>query len=345
MKKNLITEVEQQYNNVKFDMSLKDTVDYIKSKNIQTAISLYTVKNNQIYVTTVDGDKEIDLGPHGFQVQRSLSLILKKYKNFEIKFLFWKYDNLIPTIYNYPIFGVSNIPSEKVYNPLVFHDYLFEIPELISKSNIQPQFEQKKKVAYARTGLTGIYSHRMTNHNWKHDWMNHYKISFGLFSNKYPDKCDFKLFLPNESDADAYFGEMKDVIMKSPIFTPLYDQLYIHDLWKDQLNVQINLLFEGNSSISHGRLLQSLYNNGHIIRIGPVYNIGLIEMMINACDYKLFNAVCYNADNQFMDSINSLIDNSSKLKDRRKYVLYRFSQDYLVDVMYELYKLYSSRIK
>ena len=341
MKEKLLRNIEQHYDKIKFEMSINDTIDWLKFKNNDKFISLYTVKDGNILITTVDGNEEIDFGPHGFQLKRSLLTILEKYPNFEIKFLFWKYDNLIPDVYNYPIFCVANVPSESVYNPLGFYDYLKEIPQLIERAYIQIPFEHKKKIAYASTGLSGIYGHLLTKQN----WINHYKIKFSLLSLLFPDKCDYKMFFPNESQAMTHFGEMKDAITNLSLFSQRYDQLDINELWNAQLNVQINLVSEGNSSISQGRLLQSLYNNGHIIRIGPIYNIGLIEMMINACDYKLFDAVCFDADSHFLKSVDSLIDYSFNLEERRKFVVNHFSHDYLIDVMYEIYKLYMERIK
>ena len=342
MKEKLLIEIENQYHHVNFKVSLKDTIDWLKSKNLQDHICRYTIKNGDIIVTDLDGNHiDVGINGHPYQLKLSLSIVLKKYPQLETQFLFWKYDNLIGDIVNFPIFVVSNVPNDGSFNPLCFHDCLFEVPMFIDKSFNQINFEDKKKVAYARIGLTGINKDVFN----KDTWFNHYKMKFALFSNMFPDKCDFKLFFVHENARKGHLGDMQDFIDKLPIYGQTYDQIDIHELWNDQLKVQINLLNEGNSSVSHARYLMALYNNGHIIRIGPSHYKGLIDLMVESCDYPLVNAVCDTPNTQFLNSIESLIDNNSNLKERRNFVMNHFSQDYLSTVIFEMIEIYNKFVK
>ena len=89
----------------------------------------------------------------------------------------------------------------------------------------------------------------------------------------------------------------------------------------------------------------ALYNNGHIIRIGPSQYKGLIDLMVESCDYPLVNAVCDTPNTQFLNSIESLIDNNSNLKERRDFVMNHFSQDYLSTVIFEMIEIYNKFVK
>ncbi len=338
---NVIKHISEEYTHVKFDLSLTETIDFIKQNKLENEILVFTVKQKTVRVTDVYDNDTTDFGPHGYSIAHlTLPLVLEKYPDIDTKFLFWKQDNLHPLVYNYPIFSVSNMPYDGVYNPQLFHDYLCAIPRMIEMSNAQSTFRDKRKTAYARSGVTGIFLDIINGI----DWFDTYKFRFCLFSSIFNDVCDIKLFEPSY---DSYLGpkltsEQKSLINKLPLFDKMTS---IEQMWESQLNVQINVLSEGNASMSHGRCLMSLYNNGHIIRIGPTKYMGIIDTMIKSCDYNLINHVCPNADSTFYRSITSLIDHEIDFEERRKVVLSNFSHDAVIDMIYQMIGLYNQNVK
>lgn len=339
MKETFLKLVENQYKQVKFNVSLNETIDWIKLNNQLQNVSLYTTKYNQVKVTDLFGEPETNGGPHMDQLVKTLSIVLNKFPDFQTTLLFYKYDQLEPCLYNYPIFSLSNIPSHDVYNPLVFGDYLNKIQNISEQSKLQSLFNAKKKIAYSRLGLSGIHSYLINFDN----WINHYKIKFSLFSHMFPDKCDIKLFCNEEWLRKVHLGSIKEMIEKLPIFDNEVKDLYT--MWKKQFDVQINIISEGNCSISNGRFLLSLYNDGHIIRIGPTLYISQLEMMVNSCtEYQLINAVANDVDTSFIKQIDQLIDNNHQLQQKNHIVNSYFSKENLTDIVHQSFVLYNQHI-
>jgi len=347
MNKLLSTQIENEFAHVKFDVSITDTIEMLNECDDAKNCLLCTIKDGLVSIKTPGQEIGYPVGPHGDGVRRALSQIARKYPNFETTLLFWKYDILHGTAQNYPIFSIYNSPTEGVYNPQMFFEKLDAINDLIELSKGQKSFHDKSNSAYCRYGLSGIHS--ITREN----WFQHFKFKFSLFSTLCQDICDIKFFMTELSPdyIEKYLNghipqEIQPFIQNLPIFDGgLGCSTSIQNIFSQQFNSKINLVCEGNSSLSHTRVLVSLYNDGHIIRIGPKKYIGILESMLDTCeDYPLI-ATCTDINEHFVDTIKQLRNTSDSINLRKEIVKRDFSQDAIVDTVYDQLMLYNQHVK
>lgn len=332
MKTKFIELYNNLYNKINFDVSIEEIKDIANKNNF--AITHFKIKNNQVRFV---GEVKQDFLSNN--VMMLLKLVVEKYSDLDIEFLFSPWDFPPKSFHNLPVFGISNIPSQNMYNPVIYHDGVSTMFENIS--NTQSNFSKKKKIVFGRYGISGFQGININN------WTTYYKIQFALATLMCPELIDIKFF-NYTSDLKIWDEDFPPSVKEIMLSMPVYDMDNIN-IWTQTIyqvfDSKVCIFNEGNSNASIPRILNVIHNDGVVLKIGRNKYQSILDLIIDSTDEKIVYAHHEKPDNKFYDSIeNSLIDDKYRINKNRCAKEY-FNLNNIIDLTYETLKLYSVLIK
>lgn len=340
MKENFLKLYCQQYEKIDFSISIRDVKEIAKQNNIN--VIHYKIKNKQ--VTFVD-DKNWEKQYVASQFMLLLKLVAEKYPDLDIELLHCDGDYVPSSLVNLPVFCITNNPNRRVYNPVTFYEHAHYIKFFEEKHHSQLKFVEKKTRVFCRYGITGFQDVSVNN------LIYNYKFQFALASVMCPDLIDIKfLFVPHDLEYwdshinESFTPEVKKIMLSLPLYDTTVTNLWIQTVEK-AFDSKVCVFNEGNSMASPGRVLMCLHNDGVVLKIGRHEYQSFLEMLISSIDEKLIYDYNERPDNRFYDSVeNGLSDENYRIT-KNKIVDEYFNQHTLVDLTYEVLKLYGILVK
>ena len=336
MKKKFIQLYTELYKKIDFSMSITDIKNIAQKNNLP--IVHFKVKDR--HVQFVDKDEDFTVSRN---VMLLMKLVVEKYPDMDVEFLLSIWDTQPTLLHNLPVFGMANSPSQNIYNPIIYDDCISTMFENIS--NRQSKFSEKKKIVFGRYGISGFQDINIDN------WTSYFKTQFVLATLMCPELIDIK-FLRNPSDLKMWDDlvnitfppNVKEIMLSMPVY-----DMDNTDIWNQTIyqvfNSKVCIFNEGNCNASVPRVLNVLYNDGVVLKIGRNKYQGILDIIIDSIDDKIIYSHHERPDNKFYDSIeNSLIDDKYRIN-KNLLVKEYFNLNTMIDLTYETLKLYSVLVK
>lgn len=332
MKKKFIDLYTEQYKRIDLSVSLTDVKNIARQNNL--TITHFKVKDRQVRFVG-----EVTESFISNNVMTLLKLVVEKYPDLDVEFLLSPWDFPPTLFHNLPVFGISNMPSQNIYNPVVYHDCVSTMFEDIT--NTQSNFSEKKKIVFGRYGISGFQGVNIDN------WTSYYKIQFALATLMCPELIDIKFFnyTPDLKIWDEYFSpSVKEIMLSMPVYDTDNTNIWTQTIYQ-VFDSKVCIFNEGNSNASIPRILNIIHNDGVVLKIGRNKYQSILDLIIDSIDEKIVYAHHEKPDNKFYDSIeNSLIDDKYRINKNRVVKEY-FNLNNMIDLTYETLKLYSVLVK
>jgi hypothetical protein len=296
------------------------------------------VKNKQL--TFVDKDDQFFISD---KVMSLLKLVVEKYPDLDTELLVSPWDFPPELLYNFPVFCVANMPSQNIYNPVIYHDCVSTMFENIA--NTQSKFSEKKTMVFGRYGISGLQGINIDN------WTSYYKTQFALATLMCPELIDIKfLLVPHDFKLweglinNTFDPNVRDFLLSMPVYDTGITNIWLQTIY-ETFNHKVCIFNEGNSNASIPRILNVIHNDGVVLKIGKSKHQSIMDIMLNSIDEKIVYSQHERPDNKFYNSIENSLSDENYRRNKNRLAKEYFNLNNIIDLTYETLKLYSVMVR